>query len=141
MVRLQLNPPAYTKKRLPNPIELLSYVRRNIRSVGAQHSPSIRKTKNRRIYMDKLRMVEEKAERLTLAHIVVLTNLHMVRDLGDILAFEEDELAKLGLISSQGRIRPHGMLVIRLVKNFTQRMMGTIWEKVWAWGDTEKVQR
>lgn len=88
--------------------------------------------------MDKLRMVEEKARRLTLAHIVVLTNLHMGRDLDDTFAFEKDELAKLGLISSQGRIRPQGMLVIRLVKNFTQRMMGTSWEKVWAWGNTEK---
>ncbi|MEM4287699.1 MAG: hypothetical protein QXV97_02690, partial [Candidatus Caldarchaeum sp.] len=132
------NPPAYTKKRLPNPIELLSYIRRNIRSVAAQHSPSIRKTKNMKLYMDKLRMVEEKARRLTLAHIVVLTNLHMGRDLDDIFAFEKDELARLGLISGRGRIRPQGMLVIRLVKNFTQRMMGTSWEKVWAWGDTEK---
>ncbi|MEM0444085.1 MAG: hypothetical protein QXJ73_08000 [Candidatus Caldarchaeum sp.] len=127
--------PAYTKKRLPNPIELLSFVRRNIRSVAAQHSPSIRKTKNMKLYMDKLRMVEEKAERLTLAHIIVLTNLHMGRDLDDIFAFEKDELAKLGLISSRGRIRPQGMWVIRLVKNFTENVMQTSWQKVWAWGD------
>lgn len=84
--------------------------------------------------MDKLRMVEGKAERLTLAHIIVLTNLQMGRDLDDIFAFEKDELARPGLISSRGRIRPQGMWIIKLVKNFTQRMMGPSWERVWTLG-------
>lgn len=118
-----------------NPIELLSYVRKNIRSVAAQHSQSIKRLKGKKNYGHMLRIIEEKAEKLTFAHVMVLLNLQLGKDLYDIFAHERDELVKMGMISKHGRLRPQGQWITKLVKNFTENVMGMSWQRVWLWVD------
>ncbi|MEM3081056.1 MAG: hypothetical protein QXH35_05105 [Nitrososphaerota archaeon] len=111
--------------------EVLHHVVNNIRSMAAQHSPSLRRLKNTKQYKTRLDEIGKKIETLTFPHIIALMNIAMRNNLGNIFQDEVRELVQLGLVSYKLKLRPLGIWVVKLVKSFTMKKQNRRWEELW----------
>lgn len=117
-----------------DPIDLLKFIRRNARTFAAQYCPSIRRCRSfdEEVYREKLKMFEEKAERLSFLHVVTLINISL--GLGDFDNSITSELISDGFISPNKVLRPHGRLIVEMSRKYlTRRSIMNVATLAWAY--------